>query len=250
VVGGFCVILIVAWLSGSTGEICKEAQAGHEQCTRYNLAPYILIQIREGLHSIENIITALATVAIAWFTWTLWQSNEKMWEVTKIAADAADLNAKAAVAIELPIIHAEPDQFSWGRRHGGGPIIDSFGIARLVFSNLGRTKAFPLEVYFGFTVGDQLPETPIYAFSKAFSVDTILEADPLSKDLREFEFDVMPNLFDGLRTSSTRLWFYCNLVYLDFMQRRHEAGFCWERWQTPGAGGFRTDPTPAYNKKT
>lgn len=171
-------------------------------------------------------------------------------KTARTAANAADLTARAAIAIELPIIRAEPERFSWGRRHAGGPTIDSFGIDRLVFFNLGRTKAIPLEVHFGFTVGNQLPETPIYAFSKAFSVDAILEADPLSKNLLEFEFDVAPDIFDGLRTSSTRLWFYCNLVYLDFMQSRHEAGFCWERWQSPGKGGFRTDQTPAYNKKT
>jgi hypothetical protein len=92
-----------------------------------------------------------------------------------------------------------------------------------------------------------LQETP------GFSVDAVLDADPLSKNLREFEFNVAPDVFDGLRTFSTRLWFYCNLIYLDFMQGRHEAGFCWERWERwerPGKGGFGIDPTSAYNRKT
>jgi hypothetical protein len=202
------------------------------------------------IDSWHDDLTAAATIVIAIFTTILGIFTVGLARSTRLAANAADLSARAAITIELPIIRAEPDGFSWGRRHAGGPTIDSFGIDRLVFSNLGRTKAIPLEVHFGFTVGDQLPETPIYTFSKAFSVDAILEADPLSKNLREFEFDVAPDLFDGLRTSSTRLWFYCNLVYLDFMQGRHEAGFCWERWQNPGSGGFRTDPTPAYSKKT
>jgi len=36
---------------------------------------------------------------------------------------------------------------------------------------------------------------------------------------------------DSDKTQSLWVWFYCNLVYLDFMQNRHEAGFCWERRQ-------------------
>jgi hypothetical protein len=106
--GWFCIILVVAWISGSTGKICNEAQTTHEQCTTYNLAPFILIQIREFLHSIENIITALATIAIACFTWTLYKSSEKMWAVTEIAAKAsqksADVAENALLAANNPII--------------------------------------------------------------------------------------------------------------------------------------------------
>jgi len=86
---GFLLLLAAAWLSGSTAEICKEAKTGQEQCAAYNLALFLLIEIREFLHSIEGVITALATIAVAWFTWTLWRSSEKMWIVTKESADTA-----------------------------------------------------------------------------------------------------------------------------------------------------------------
>src|SRR5271170_4863176 len=86
---GFLVILIAAWLSGTTGQICNENQSGHEQCTSYNLAPFILIQIREALHSVENIITALATIAIAVFTWTLYRTSSHQGKLAKESIDLA-----------------------------------------------------------------------------------------------------------------------------------------------------------------
>src|ERR1700694_4041502 len=95
-VGVFALILCVAWLSGIQKDICKETNAGQERCTSYNLAPFILIKIYEVLHALEGVITALATGTIAWFTWTLWQSNEKMWRINKIATIATRRAANAA----------------------------------------------------------------------------------------------------------------------------------------------------------
>lgn len=86
---GCVLLLIAAWFSGASHEICEKAQSGDKECTTYNLAPFILIQIREALHSIEGVITSIATVAIAWFTWTLWQSSEKMWITTRDANSVA-----------------------------------------------------------------------------------------------------------------------------------------------------------------
>jgi hypothetical protein len=118
-------------------------------------------------------------------------------ETARIAANAADLSARSAIAIELPLITAMPDGFSWGhqRRIGNALVIFSFGVDRIVFYNSGRTRALASELQFGFTVGDQLPEKPIYAFSKPFSIDSIIESDPFYKWISEFEFEVEPNLF-------------------------------------------------------
>lgn len=171
-------------------------------------------------------------------------------KTARITAEAANLSAKAAIALELPIVRADPDFFSWDQRSDGDLKIDSFSIGQLVFYNLGRTKTFPIEVRFGYFVGSKLPDSPVYNFTKAFSVGAVIDSEPFAKSTNEFEFDVAPGTFNGLREGSIRLWFYCNLIYEDFMQSQPEAGLCWERWQRPGTGDFRVDPTPNYNKKT
>jgi hypothetical protein len=68
--------------------------------------------------------------------------------------------------------------------------------------------------------------------------------------LTEFSFEAPADVYERLRLKSASLWFYCNLIYLDFMQIRHEAGFCWRQHETIGMGTMRPDPTPAYNRKT
>jgi hypothetical protein len=45
----------------------------------------------------DAAITALATIIIAAFTFTLWQSSEKMWKVTRVSAFAAERAADASI---------------------------------------------------------------------------------------------------------------------------------------------------------
>ena len=114
------------------------------------------------------MIAAVATIAIAWFTWTLRQSTEKMWLETKKAADAAMLNAQAAVAIELPIIKASPDKLG-GTVLKQGNQIEHVSVNFVTFSNVGRTKAFPVELRYGFAIG-MLPKEPEYALHRNVSL--------------------------------------------------------------------------------
>src|SRR5206468_1190438 len=130
------------------------------------------------LHAVEGAITALATAAIAWFTWTLWRSNEKMWAVTKVAADAADRSARAAIGIELPIIQIVPDGIGWGDTLEDGIQRHYCSVGQFTFKNVGRTKAFPTEFRCGWTLGATLPSEPIYQYLKTFGIGSIIEPMP------------------------------------------------------------------------
>jgi hypothetical protein len=172
-------------------------------------------------------------------------------KTARITANAADLSARAAIAIELPIITAEPDHFGWGqRRIGNAHAIASFSVDRIIFFNSGRTKAVPLELLLGYSVGNDLPGEPLYNVSRPFSIDSLIETEPFAKQLRDLDFDIGPNVYSELRVPTTKLWFYCKLVYLDFMQTRHEVGFCWRRIESVGGGRLIRDETPAYNYRT
>lgn len=244
---GFCILLIAAWFSGSTREICETA-AGHERCIAYNLAAFILLQIREALHSIEGIITALATIAIAMFTWTLWQSSEKMWEVTKLNADAADRSARAAIALQSPIIRIEPEGVGFEDGRIKEIAYEECLVDGVMLSNLGPTQAFPIEILYGFAVGEVLPEKPIYRYIGKFPPNFILNAEP-----RRQRLDLGFPLETGQRAKilgGNYLWFFCTLIYDDFMGERHAHGFCW-RWANIGMGlAWRVVDRAAYNQKT
>jgi hypothetical protein len=200
-------------------------------------------------------VLAVSTIGLGVATVFLYRAGEKQIDVARIAANAADLSARAAIAVELPVIRITPDRFGYGSsQNGDNPRIEYCAIGMLTFSNLGRTKAFPIEVRCGYTVGDKLPDAPDYTFMKSFEADLIFEPDSKAAlprlNLNDFSIVLAPGDQSRLLDHSVKLWFYCSFVYLDFMQTRHEAGFCWVRFETFGGGGFQADATPAYNLKT
>lgn len=77
---GLVLLLFAAWLSGSHGEICEQAKSGAEQCTVYNLAFFVLIEIGRFLNDTAVAVTAIATAVIGYFTYTLKRSTDKLWE--------------------------------------------------------------------------------------------------------------------------------------------------------------------------
>ena len=197
------------------------------------------------------IITAISTAIIAIFTTILGLFTISLAKSTRVAANAAILSARAAIAIELPIIRADAQELGYGYAQDETGRRHQVSVNKLFISNLGKTKAFSIDLQIGCTIGRKLPKTPVYSFTKSFPVNAIVEPDGrgVEVSLSEFEFEAPPDIYNLLRGRSTNLWFYCNLVYLDFMQVRHEAGFCWKRHETTGMEAFFEDPTIAYNRK-
>jgi hypothetical protein len=246
-------------------QICETNQyTDHENCAPHHPLYVALYYIGYAIN--PATLAVAATVAIAVFTYTLYGATKGLVEVAEIqsadmkrsiaaaqmAATAADLSAKAAIAIELPIFTARPEGLGWDSERVGDAVqITSFSLNHIIFFNAGRTKAVPLELRLGYVVGDHLPSEPTYPLSKPFSVGCLIESDPFSKRIDEFTFKIEPGTYGALRTSTTRLWFYCELIYLDFMKTRHESGFCWEIRSNPtSTSGIRDDETPAYNRHT
>lgn len=192
----------------------------------------------------------LATVALCIATIGLYVTGEKQTRVALKAANAAELNARAAVAVELPIIRMTAGMVGYGNdQDKKGKKRYVAWVSSLKLSNQGRTKAFPVELHLGCTIGDDLPRTPTYTFTKVFPVDAILDPEKAEEiELAEFDFETSLQTFELLQFRGTDLWFYCNLIYQDFMNERHEAGFCWKQHETIGPGILVADATPAYNR--
>jgi hypothetical protein len=166
----------------------------------------------------------------------------------KIAAEAASLSARASVSLQLPIIRIRPDNLNDGDSREGERSIEDCSIHSVTISNLGATKAFPEDIIYGWTVGAVLPDTPSYRFADRFPHNSILEAEPIILSLSGKQI-----LEAGQRSkilAGNYLWFYCALLYDDFMGERHMHGFCW-RWTNTGMGlAWRVDRSAAYNRKT
>jgi hypothetical protein len=192
----------------------------------------------------------LGTVVIAIFTTILGIFTISLARSTRLTAEAADLSARAAIAIELPIIKASPEPLGKGSTTKQGIMTEYISVHSVILSNVGRTNAFPVELRYGFAVG-VLPKQPQYTFVETYLFNDIFDADPKAgnrKFLSESK-EIKGGIWERICAGSLPVWFYCELAYLDFMQdRQREAGFCW-RWQYTGGGmGWRSDDTPAYSR--
>jgi hypothetical protein len=197
------------------------------------------------------VITAIATIVIAIFTTILGIFTMSLAKSTRVAANAADRSARAAIALQSPIIRIWPDKLGHGDFSQAERMIEHCDVSSVTVSNVGTTKAFPKEIIYGWAIGDVLPDRPGYSSSDRFPLNCSLEADALGSiaqrlaGVRILEAGEWSKICGG-----NYLWFYCAIYYDDFMEERHSHGFCW-RWSNTGLGmGWREDRTPAYNRKT
>ncbi len=237
-------------------EAAKKEKTYENYCTTpYRVFTLGLFDIKEFVHENRDDINAFSTVVIAAFTIILGLFTISLAGSTRTAANAAALGTKAAIALELPLIRANVGALGYGgdAQNELGEKHNNCSVNKLIFYNHGRTNATLIEVQIGLTIGHKLPKKPIYLHKKMFPPYIALKADAVSFEeaiLHQYDFDAPSGLYDLLRTKKTILWFYCNLIYLDFMDDRHEAGFCWKQYEFFGMGELRPDATPAYNRKT
>jgi hypothetical protein len=199
----------------------------------------------------ESAITAVSTVIIAIFTIILGVFTVSLARSTRIAANAADLSARAAIGVKLPIIRIKPDSLSHEDGRRDGQDYEEVTVHHVILLNLGATKAFPTEILYGWTVGDQLPKEPSYRTSETFLPNFILEPDPQVTPKKRLTLGMPLEKGQWAKIcGGNQLWFYCTLLYDDFMEEKHSHGFCW-CWANTGVGlGWRIETAAAYNQKT
>jgi hypothetical protein len=72
-------------------QICTPAHDGQaEQCPQYHLGPFVVLWIIRVLDSHNGLVTAIATVFVAGFTWTLWRSSKATIAQAKATGELAE----------------------------------------------------------------------------------------------------------------------------------------------------------------
>ncbi len=94
--GGALIVLVFS-LIPSHYEICKEAkEAQQENCAPYQVVPFVGIKVIQLLDKLGAVITALATIAITIFTFTLKRATDKLWTAGENQLRHAQAEAEAA----------------------------------------------------------------------------------------------------------------------------------------------------------
>src|SRR4029078_4808868 len=113
------------------------------------------------------------------------------------AANAADLSARAAIGLELPLIRSKPYPLGHEQSIINRIKREDCWVHAVEFSNHGKTKAFPIAVHYGVFVGNgALPREPHYTGVEFFEVDATYEPGP-DKDYDVFLTEAAGELSDG-----------------------------------------------------
>jgi hypothetical protein len=206
-----------------------------------------------------TIVLAISTIGLWLATNKLWRAGERQIElareassaqsrdmrdsicIAKRAADAADLSAKAATAIEFPVVRTDwmgpelmaTDELIRPKAPYGGVVNDGWptrfcAIGEIEFRNYGRTPAFAVQVSLGFDVAARLSEEPKYTEIVRCEPNTVIGARE-NRDIEiHFGFELTSDQVRMVEASEAVLWLYGRLTFRDVMDRPHESGFCWQ----------------------
>jgi hypothetical protein len=194
-------------------------------------------------------INVLATVAIGLFTFTLWQSTDKLWtasekqfglskdisdrqaieiqnqlDLARISARAAEQSAKAAIAAErarffiIIIKHNLNDVLATIGMYPNSPTMPLRFEPRIeyVFKNYGKTPGIINEVSHGLVVHPGPPE-PVYAVSGHLFVENMIAAGEGTEN-QTFDGPILfDSIADGLPilVGQKHIWFYGRFDYED-----------------------------------
>jgi hypothetical protein len=128
--------LLLWWWSSSgyptEAQICEPTDST-QNCSSHNILFALAWNVAKEFDHWSALITAIATVAIGYFTLTLKQSSDKMWRISE----------RALTELEAPFVSIKIN--TPGLEIKGNSI--SFGLLKWCVVNYGRTPATILEVF-------------------------------------------------------------------------------------------------------
>jgi hypothetical protein len=160
-------------------------------------------------------------------------------KTARVAANAADLNARAAIGVELPIIII--DRMNLVHIPGvAGSIVGALPEKVkpiVVLKNIGRTAAELTSGCIEANVFERLPETPVYKHIFSFVPGTLLIEDGRYQiPFNEYTVTLDSNERHAVAAEARFFWLYGFLKYQDFLGFPHEVRFC-ARWEAVNASG-------------
>lgn len=243
------ITLLFIELSFLPAQICEYKQDTKQQvCTVSNASAKIIWHVLKFLGDNSPALTVLATLIIAYFTYTLWDATHGLRKLatkqaedmqtslriaavsaraTQKAARAADISAQAAVLIDLPILHIERMTTTIPWEDDVREFLRCF-VPVIDIKNYGRSPAFVNEVLINTTVGEALPDTPIYTRLRYYQEEFVVDSGivrPFDETIIFGEI-VLPKeqLIDLVEESST-LFIYGYVLYRDLWGVAYKHGF-------------------------
>lgn len=199
------VYYVLVWLGAmpKTAQLCtQDPNQKYPDCSAYDVVSYIILRATQIADAHNGLITALATIVIGIFTYTLWRTN--VWLERPFVLIEA-LHAKQREGEKLP---ENPN--SWW--------------VRFKWRNVGRSPAYIEECRVGLIDKDLLPKIPDYENCPIQSAQQTVRPDKFFWT-REIGAGEPIRMKDG---KPVNFVVYGRLLYTDLMGNPHKTGFAVE----------------------
>jgi hypothetical protein len=170
-------------------------------------------------------------------------------DATRQIAEAALLQARASVGVELPRLELSDVRLL----HADESIRQALKspAATLAFTNHGRTTAFLTTRCIELRLADALPEEPEYRAIEPLEIaEAVVSGGSVEAGAEQHLGELGEDEVEALRLGRRTLWVYGFVAFRDFLGIEHRKGFSL-RWRPPHAqsaigGSFQPDGPEAY----
>jgi hypothetical protein len=201
-------------------QICHTNEyTGHEECAPHHIPYVVAWYVGEFLNYIAAALTAIATFAIARFTFTLKRSTDNLWAATKGLVSGADDIARRDLRAYVLL---EDTFFVYkGEIRTYGPNREFTDDHKIRIKNFGRTPAFDMSIWLH-RASKEIPDKEIDGFlEKTHSEQPLAPGHRYGPNFPiEYPFRHTDDFF-----------FYGKMVYRDIYERWWVTRFGWQYQQ-------------------
>ncbi len=243
-----CIALLVAgwtlkWMIPTHADYCETNQyTGDKECATYHIALIALWQIGKFFDYISAPLTAFATVAIGWFTYTLRNSTNQLWEA-----------GERQFQLEGPFLHPTVtytgDIFKRRSVSAPGPF-PLYAVVNYKLHNAGRSPAFPTSIAdrLGHLTG--VPPIPKGDIGARYEVDHVIDANDTGNRTYTCctEIPISEDDLSSITNGKSFIFLYGAIDFSDLIDNQYTQRFCLV--YRPKERIFIRHGSPGYNKRT
>lgn len=200
---------------------------------------------------VTAVALALATVGLGILSWRQSRDMKDSIAVAKESANAAMLQARAAIGVELPKIILSRVDFG---DTGAASLASRLQSPKIAISvtNYGKTPAFLLGQAIEIEVCALLPAKPEYPSAFDLAPETVVEyKNKYLLGTARLKSPLSPDDIQAILDGNTRLWVYGYVYYRNILSEPHMARFC-KLFLPPSPPHYHylfvDDHTPAYTE--
>lgn len=222
-----CVLALTTLVSFSVyvwcmppGEICeKNEYTKQKECAKYDALPFLFIKVTKALDNHAGAIGAIATIFIAYFTFTLYIATDQLKSLAKEGGEALPKIERAYIFVEvrgdlIPI-------------SGKQDISKNMSFADIVIVNHGKTPAILSNL--GSAVWKDRGQPTKFSTKRGTNIPPGMVIGGTGAHTEQFPLGIISEAeINEILGLTINLMIYGTVDYVDVLGKDRTTNFCWQ----------------------